>query len=138
MISKRFSKKKLDRFSSEMDKWNVALENGNPDIALVHATNALQIAVGQKQHALAKVACFYVDTALREAMSQSKAAPKPSSPECSFCGRDGNEARVIVGADGQICEFCAANAFRFFTEETAKRKGRKKHREHTKRSKGIG
>ena len=128
MISKRFPKKKLDRFSSEVDKWNIALKNSNPDIALVHAANALQIAVGQKEHALAKVACFYVETALREAKSQSKAVPKQSNPECSFCGRNGNEARVIVGADGKICEFCAANVFRFFTEEAAEKRRRKKHR----------
>jgi hypothetical protein len=55
--------------------------------------------------------------------SKPKASRRPI--HCSFCGRSRKEARIIVGAEGMICEVCAERTYNFFFPDGKKgaRKG---------------
>jgi len=108
MTSKR---KGQEQFDAQVRQWDAAMKNGDMDKALGYAAKALQIAVSGKEYALQKAASVYVETTLAQSTS---ASGKVAKVECSFCGRNRDQARLLVGADGKICEYCAERASRFF------------------------
>lgn len=129
MTSKSNRQKQLDQFDAEVRRWDTAMKSGDMDAALGCAAKALQIAASVKERALQKAAIIYVETTFVRSASDSSASGKLANVECSFCGRNRDQARLLVGADGQICEYCAEKASRYFAAEASKPPSRKKKKQ---------
>jgi formylmethanofuran dehydrogenase subunit E len=126
MTSKSNLQKKVDRFDAEVRRWDAAMQKGQVNEALGHAATALQIAVSKKDRALQRAASIYAQTAL--AQSEASASGKIEKVECSFCGRNRNQARLLVGANGTICEHCTEKASHFFVAEASSLPSKKRKR----------
>jgi hypothetical protein len=116
-MSKTNREKRIEEFDGEVKRWDAAMKKGRLDQALGHAAKALQIAVTKKERALQKAAIIYVETTLARAIPDASGADTSAKLVCSFCGRNRDEARLLVGADGQICEFCCKKAAGHFESE---------------------
>lgn len=119
-MPKSTRQKQRDQFDVEVQRWDVAMNGSDTDEALRHAAKALQIAASAKDLALQKAAGVYVQVALARSAPDSNESANVAKVTCSFCGRTRDQARLLVGADGQICEYCSENVSRYFADDTSR------------------
>lgn len=102
--------KSFDAIASD---WSVAMDQSRFEDALSLACAALELSIRERDPVLQKAASLFVSEAIAK---NSGELYSQEDTHCSFCARTRMQARLVVGAEGKICEYCATNAYRFFTE----------------------
>ena len=119
-MSSKSGRQPSSGIDSHIEAWRIAIEREDFIEALTHAVGALRVAAKLKDIALQKAAMGYVESTIGKTNLTSSSAEPASQVACSFCGRTRDQARLVVGAEGRICEYCVANVVKFFRDDDSK------------------
>lgn len=96
---------------SYSEKWQRAIDDGKYHEALGIAARGYFFSRDMEDSALETLCLAYMSKAIDIIRSESRAKMVQLDNEkflCSFCGRNGNEVKIIAGGHANICNECVS------------------------------
>lgn len=104
------SHNKKDYIEYYSNRWNTSVEQKNFEEALVYAIKAYLIAtdIGDdiSKNTFLGLIRFAIHNLVDKSLNEFDKETK-QNPNCSFCGKNAPEVKVVAGASGAICQNCA-------------------------------
>jgi hypothetical protein len=101
-------------------KWERAVKDKRYHDALALAIRGYLAARDLDDLAFETACLAYMANAIKNLTGASREQRTKSGNQreaCSFCGKGEKEARIMGGADANICEECATKIYRFFRKK---------------------
>jgi len=100
------------------------IENNRLEVALEHAVDGLKKVSKNEARRVTLLSLIGSIVKTLRQTSVERQGPQDTSLEsdvkaCSFCGRSAEEANILLGAHGAICDRCADRIYQHFYSEAA-------------------